>query len=390
MQADQQPVAEKLPSSLLRDYRAVLPLYLRVCAVVVGVVLVVSFIMPASYKATTTIMPPDEKESAGSLSALMQASPINLGSLGGSGKLSLVYLEILQSRTLLEGVVDTLHLTKSPLFSGMDRDEIVGYLSKRIDVETKKTGSVVVDVELSSSWFPFVGSSADEARASSATVANACRSVLDRLNHEKSTSKARSTRAYIERVMEATKLEIRALQDSMQAFQDSNKVIALDDQMAALVNHAVTIGTELATAELELAMVRQDYSPNSPQVVLLEKKVSALREQYDRVQRGGLVDSDGFSIPFSEVPQLTRTYTNLVRDLKIKEQINAYLESQRMEQIIQEAKDVPTVVVLDEAIEPTSRSSPSRVLGVALALIVVTLAFLVGVPVRSNLLRDPG
>ncbi len=380
---------ELQPLQLMQEYRAAFPLYWRTCGVVGLVILLVSVVIPATYTATTTIMPPEEKEAGGGLSSLLQNAPINVGSLGSSNKQSLVFLEMLQSRTLIEGVVDTLGLEKSVLFLGMDRDEIVEKLADDITVESKRTGSLSVEVPIASGWLPLFTSTDDTAQVTSARVANACRMVLDRLNREKSSAKARGTRMYIERVLEQNRKQIDSLQEVKQDFQRQSKVIALDEQMTALVNHAVTIGTELATAELELALVREDYAPSSPQVELLEKKVAALRQQYERVQKGGLVDSDGFSIPFEQVPQLTRTYTNLLRDLKIKEQINAYLETQRMEQIIQEARDLPTVVVLDPAIVPKTRSSPSRLLALALGMLVVTLVFVVGVPVRSGLLRKP-
>lgn len=373
--------------TLVQAYKAAFPLYWRVCLVVLAGTLAFSFIMPTTWTASTTILPPEEKPSSSGLGSLLQGAPVSFGQIGGGNKVSLLYTEILQSRTLLEGVIDTLSLEKSELFAGNSKDEIVKQLSNNIDIENRRTGSVTVTVALRSKWLPFLDNSSSLAKQECANVANACAKVLDKLNRDKSTTQARSTRAYIERVMKQTKSEIDTLQKHKLDFQNQYKVIALDEQMQALVNHAVTIGTELATAELELAMVKQDFANTSPQVQMLNNKVAALREQYDRVQRGGLVDSDGFSIPFADVPELTRTYGNLLRDLKIKEQINAYLETQRMEQIIQEAKDLPTVVVLDPAVIPISRTSPSRGLQLPMAFFAITILFGIGVPFRKSLLR---
>ncbi len=377
------------PLTLLQLYKNVFPLYVRYCIIVVGIILIVSFIVPASFTSTTTILPPDEKENATGLSAMLQATSLSFGALGSTNKLSLVYAEILDSRTLIEGVVDTLQLLQNSLFSGMEREDLVEYLSDRIDVESRKTGSVVVEATIRSGWLPLFTSSDDSAQVLCARVANACRTVLDRINRQRATNKARVTREYIERVLLQTKQEIDSIQSVKQRFQTEHKVLALDEQMMALVNHAVTVGTEMATAELELAIAKQDFAVTSPQVQLLEKKLAALREQYDRVQSGGLVSGDGFSIPFNQVPMLTRRFTNLVRDLKIKEQINAFLETQRMEQIIQEARDIPTVVALDVAVPPKHRSFPPRFLASILAVMVVTLVFLIGTPLRQSLLSAP-
>lgn len=373
------------PMYLLAAYRTYRGAYVKVCVIALVVVIGFSFIMPYTYKSSTTIMPPEQKTGAGGLSSLMQAAPISIG-LGGaeSNRGSLLFAEILRSRTLLLGVADTLKLRDTPFFNDMNDEELVKDLDSRIAVDTRKTGTISVDVQISTGWFPF-GEKTALAAKTAADVANACRVVLDRLNREKTVTQARRSRQYIERVIAANRALIDSLQGVQEKFQKENKIIALDEQMMAIVQNAVMVGTELAKAELELAMVQQDFQPSSQQAVLLQRKVEALRTQYDKVQRGGLVQTDGFSIPLENVPALTRTYTNLLRDLKIKEQLNAYLETQRMQELIQEAKDTPTVVELDAAVVPLKRASPSRVLMAALTLLLVTMGFAAWVPLSAVL-----
>lgn len=368
---------------LLQLYRQALPTYIKVMGGILVAVVAVSFLMPYTYTASTTIMPPDTKQSGGGLSALLQNSPMSIGLEGSaSNKSTMVFKEILASRTLFEGVIDTLSLMKHPLFADIERDDLVEQLRESCTIETRKSGALSIDVDVSTSWLGGLSDQREQAADVAARIANAARAVLDRLNQEKSVSQARQTRAYIERVLLSTKSRIDSLQTTLQAFQSQNKVFSLDDQMKALVDNAVSIGAQLAEAEVELALARQDYAKSSPQVEFLERKIASLREQYDRVQAGGLVTTDGFSIPFREVPTLMRQFGNLVRDLEIQEKMNAYLESQRMEELIQEAKDVPTVVALDTAIPPRKRSSPKRLLMLALAWIIGTFTFAVGVPLR--------
>lgn len=369
---------------LAQAYRKVLPQYLRVTGIILIAVAGLSFLIPQTFTGETSIMPPESNSGGGGLSSLLQSTPISigLGDAAAGNKTSMVFKEILTSRTLLEGVIDTLDLEQHPFFTGIDRADLIDILAASITVDSRKTGTVTIEAEVSTGWFPF-GDKPAIASKTSADIANACRMVLDRINREKAISQARQTRRYIERVLADTKEQIDSLQSSMQKFQTENKVFALDEQMAAIVNNAVTVGTELAKAQLELAMVKQDFQSGSPQVQFMEQKVRSLQEQYDRVQQGGLVTSDGFSIPFAEVPALTRTYTNLVRDLKIKEQINAYLETQRMQELIQEAKDIPTVVELDAAIPPRKRTSPKRSMMLIFAFAIVTIGFAGWVPLRQ-------
>ncbi len=371
----------KPPLYLWSEYKRRLPLYIKVCVIAFVCVLTLTFLMPQTWTATTTLMPP-ESSSGGGLSAFMQGSQLPFGILGTENKTALVFVEILRSRSVLERVVDTLHLTTHPLFALPLREDVVAGLQKNIDVDSRKTGVVIVNVDVSTGWLPF-GDKPALASKASADIANATRTALDAINREKAVSQARKTRMYIERVLVSTRSDIDSLQGKIETFQRANKIIALDDQMAAIVTNAVSIGAELAKAELELAMTEQDFMPSSPQVQLLERKVSSLREQYARVQDGGLVKTDAFSIPLSKAPVLMRTYTNLLRDLKIKEQINAFLEAQRMQELIQEAKDIPTVLALDEARPARSRTSPSRLLMLVLTWCIITVFFGVLIPLQG-------
>jgi uncharacterized protein involved in exopolysaccharide biosynthesis len=72
-------------------------------------------------------------------------------------------------------------------------------------------------------------------------------------------------------------------------------------------------------------------------------------------------------VPFSEVPKLGLELARLTRDLKIQEAIFELLSSQYEQAKIQEAKDTPTIQVLDRAVPPEKRSRPKRAMMVILA-----------------------
>ena len=85
-----------------------------------------------------------------------------------------------------------------------------------------------------------------------------------------------------------------------------------------------------------------------------------MQTQFSAAQNGGVGSDDKLSIPVGVLPEISMGYLNLVRDIKILEQVNAYLESQRMQESIQEERDVPTIQVIDPALTPEHRSSPAR------------------------------
>jgi uncharacterized protein involved in exopolysaccharide biosynthesis len=132
---------------------------------------------------------------------------------------------------------------------------------------------------------------------------------------------------------------------------------------------AGNLGAEVAKAEIEYSLAQQEMQPGNPVLEQLRQKLNALREQYRRAQSGG-IGNDRYSIPLQNLPKLGREYVNLMRDVTILEQVNLYLETQRLQEAIQEARDVPTVQVLDPASPPMQRSAPSRFLMLLLTAVI--------------------
>jgi len=118
----------------------------------------------------------------------------------------------------------------------------------------------------------------------------------------------------------------------------------------------------------------QEYEQSSPTVRIQKEKVANLKNQYNRIQSGGLTSTDEFSIPLQNIPNIIREYTNLLREQKILEQVNIYLETQKYQEAIQAQNDVSIIEQLDyaePAIEPISpRLIPTTILGFVLSIFI--------------------
>ncbi len=372
---------------LIDLYRKHFALLVRYGGAVMVIVLIVSLLMPQKFVSEATIMPPEAGSSASSnLATLLSAAPISLTASGAEAKTALLFMEILRSRTLRENVIDSLHLESSIVFAGQSRDEIVKTLDKATAVEIFKTGKVAIEIQVGTDWFPS-SEEVDSARQMSALIANAFTAELDKMNRATSTLRARRTRAYLERVISQTLHTTSRLQDSLQRFQQDNNVLGLREQLELMAANSSAVGTELAKERMTLALMEQEFQSNSPQVRLQRQKVETLERQFEMVQTGGMVSSDELSIPAGKMPALSREYLNIMRDLKTNEQVLAYLQSQRMQEVVQEERDVPTIVLLDTAKVPSNRSSPSRTLMLLVSAFVVAALFLLLVPMVDGMRR---
>lgn len=350
-------------------------------ALIIGgmlIVLVYSFIMPYEFRSKTSLLPSTTSESSGLSSFLQNMTGGNL--LSGAFKQSTgpaLYADVIKSRSVAEYIIDSLRLTKSTVFSGWTKNEIVELIQEKISTEIDKSGLLTVELSLATGMFPS-NTSKDTVKMLSAKMLN---KAVDGLNHifkNKNISSARKTRIYIERSLAEYRNKLDSLEKRLEIFKDNYKLLAIDAQTEAIIGQAVALGTELTKAEIELSIARQDYAEESHIVKSAREAVELLRSQYDKAQQGGLSANDAYSIPLKDVPRIERLYTSFVRDQKILNQVILYLETQRHQEAIQEERDLPVLVQLDEANIPEKQSSPRRGFMLLLSSIIIILLTTVG------------
>jgi uncharacterized protein involved in exopolysaccharide biosynthesis len=265
-----------------------------------------------------------------------------------------------------EHIVEECELKKNKDFKFENDDVLYDVVRNIIEVESNRSGLMFVNATIATHYFP---SSTDKELAAelSSKIANSAVDGLNNLNREKSNSKAKKKKEFITNVLNENLRKIDSIDAEMEKFQQDNKVVAIDEQTAAILENAVGIGVELSKAEVEFGIAQQEFENNSPILKSYQRKVEDLRKQYEKTQIGGLIPTDKFSIPLENVPKLIRKYTTLMRDQKILTQVIMYLETQKHQETIQEESDIPMFQVLDPAFPPYKKASPSKLIMLVLA-----------------------
>ncbi len=332
-------------------------------------VFILSFIMPQTFGSTSSLMPPEQRSSGG-LSSLLQSAAPGLSLPFGDAKNQSVSADIILSNSLAERIIKQLRLDKHPAYSQIDSQMLIRMVRNSLDVEVKRASGVAyIHCSASTGWLPS-RQEIQETKKLASDITNSAVSCLDVMLREKNVSTARKTREFIERVIAVKATERDSIYNAIEQFQKENKIVGLEEQTKAIVTSAVDIGVQLAKMKVELQLARQLYQPGSEIIKQYEQQFETLSAQYDQTQSGGLTASDKFSIPLDKVPALTKRYLNLQRDLKVSEQVNAYLQTQKLQESIQEARDVPVIQVLDTAPIPFERESPKRVIMTMLAAVL--------------------
>lgn len=314
---------------------------------------IVSLILPKWYRATVAILPPEKTESLADMAVSMGLKSVMLG--GGGFALPMMaspsdlLAVIAQSRSVAGRVVDSLNLIE--VFEAVSRESAIGTVRDRMDVHVKAEGIIEISYI-----------SKDRERA--AEVANLIAAELDQINRLHNTQKARDLKMFIKEELEKNNRNLSKAEDALQEFQKKYKAISLDDQTAASIQTAAELYSQMTLDRITLKVMEKTHAPSHPDVINLKYKISEFEKQLTQIQEGTAQTSDSvgvfLSIPFSDLPELSIRYLQLVRELKKEETLHGVLSSQLEQAKIMEAKDTPTISILDKAVPPQYKFKPKR------------------------------
>ena len=314
-----------------------------------------AFLIPPRYTSVVKLMPPDGQSSSGisMLAALSGKSNALAGMAGdllgvnGSGAL---FMGILQSRTVQQRLVERFDL-KQVYWDRLDEDAQKDLAERTGISEDRKSGIITISVT-------------DRRRDRATALAQAYVDELNRLAAELSTSAAHRERVFLEERLQAVKIDLDHAAVDFSQFSSKNAAIDIKEQARAMVEAAAQLQGELIAAESQQKGLEAIYSSNNPRVLAVKARTVELRKQLDKLGGSAPVQgtsSDGSLYPsIRQLPILGVTYADLYRRTKIQEVVYETLTQQYELAKVQEAKETPSVKVLDAANLPQRRSFPPR------------------------------
>jgi len=317
---------------------------------------VVSFLLPKWYQATTLALPPKEEGfnlgHSGSLEEMISlTSGLQLPIMATPSD---IYARMLSSRTLAERVIKANDLDK--YYDLVLGEDLYAKLQKRSRFRVTPEGLLEI-------------SFTDKSAAMAARIANSFAAELDGLSREIATSRARTAREFIENRLVIVSRELDSARMALKEFQDKYKAIDLDRQTQLAIESAVGLKVDLAKSEIELNVKEKSLSPNHPDLVLLRRRIEEIKKQINALETGGSSNSY-LSLPISEVPLLKIKYAELTSQLLVSESLYKVLSEQYEQARIQEKIDAPTVSILDKAYPPELAIRPQKRIIVAVAFFI--------------------
>ena len=321
---------------------------------------VIAFLIPRRYDSTARLMPPDSQ--SGASMALMAALPgrsgAGLGSLAGdllgirtTGDL---FIGILKSRTMQDRLVDQFHL--KTVYGVSNGDNARTELDKRTSITSDRlSGIITLTVR-------------DQDPTRAAGMAEAYIDGLNSLVAALSISSARRERIFLQSRLKEVNQNLEAAEKNFSQFASKNSAIDIPEEGKAMVSAAATLEGQLIAAQSELEGLKEIYTDHNVRVRSVEARVGELRQQLKKM--GGQVgsqdsgnESDQPVFPsIRALPLLGVTYADLYRQAKVQEAVFEALTQEYELAKVEEAKEIPSVKVLDVPNIPERKSFPPRLL----------------------------
>lgn len=335
----------------------------------------VAFLIPKRFDSTTRLMPPDSNSGSGmALLAALSGKVGGLGALAGdvlgvksSGDL---FVGVLKSRTVQDNVIQRFDLRK--VYGTRRWEDARRELASNASIsEDRKSGIISIAV-----------TDGDPHRA--AGMAEQYLAALNKVVSEVSTSAARRERIFLEDRLQQVRRDLEGADKEFSEYASKTGAIDIKEQGKAMLTAAATLQGELITAESQLEGLRQIYTDNNVRVRSLKARVGELQTQLEKV--GGKQDvvndvisqkNDSLYPSIRKLPLLGVTYADLYRRTKVQEAVFETLTQQYELAKVAEAREIPSVKVLDPANIPERRSFPPRLLimflGTAFALLLAAV-----------------
>jgi uncharacterized protein involved in exopolysaccharide biosynthesis len=344
----------------------------------------VAFLIPKSYVSTTQLMPPDSQSSSASSMAMMAAMAAKIGGSSGSmgGGLGSVAGDLLGLKTsgaLFIGVLRS-QTAQDRLIQQFDLKKVYGKrlmagtrakLDENTSIsEDRKSGILSISVT-------------DHSPQRAAALANAYVDGLNFLISDLSTSSAHRERVFLETRLKVIKQGLDEASTQLAQYSSKNSTLDLQQEGKAMLDVAANLEGQMVAAQSQLEGLRQIYTDNNPRVQSLKARVAEIQKEMGKLSGGNdkvvgsvndLPDSLGDMPSIRNLPLLGVKYEDYYRNAKIQEIVYELLTQQYELAKVQEAKETPSIKVLDPAMVPEDKSFPPRVpimlLGTSFAFVV--------------------
>lgn len=317
---------------------------------------VVAFLLPTRYTSTAELMPPDESSGGGTamIAALSGRLGRGLASIEenalGVKTSGALFIGILNSDAVRDDLIQKFQLQQQYRKRYIEdaRTELARHTSISEDT---KSGLIRIEV-------------ADRDPKRAAAMAQEYVNQLNWVVTHLSTSSAHRERVFLDERLRQVASQLDGAEKQFGEFASQKGVTDISAQGKAMVTAAASLQGQLIAARSELEAYRQIYTDQNVRVRSLRARVDELQSSLQKLAGNGANEKSSAQQLYPslrELPLVGVTYADLLRRTKVEEAVFETLTKEDELAKVQEAKDTPSVRVLDRPQAPNKKSWPPRV-----------------------------
>lgn len=333
--------------------------------------IIIAFVVPVRYTSVVRLMPPDQAQQgvASMLAALGKTGGGGGGDIGSIGGELLglktsadMFVGVLRSRTVEDDLINKFDLRK--VYWRRHYAATRKELDDRTDVVAdRKSGIITLKVS---------DRSPERAAAMGLEYVDALNRMVITLN----TGSAHKERVFLEERLGQVQQELEAAEKDFSQYASQNTTIDVKEQGKAMIGAAADLEGNLIAAETQLEGLRQIYAPGNVRVRSVQARIEEYRRQLQKLggeSAGSVGGETSHSSDSTEqghdayptirqLPILGVRWSDLYRRTRVEEAVFETLTKQYELAKVEEARETPSVKVLDQADVPEERSYPPRIL----------------------------
>lgn len=350
---------------VMRQKKRILLHFLGITAVAV----LISYLIPKNYKATTLFLPPFNDVPR--MSTLSLSMSLNLA---GDAPFTPQQIEsLLDSRKILEAAVvkfDLMHVYKTEKLPNR-METALKKLRKNIKVsvstESGLTQNSVVDYSLSV---------IDKDKQRAADMANFLVATLNSSMNELSKNIYSYSVDFIKGRLDSVESQKAINQKLLAQFQKANKVYSpeMKEQVLASVATYAELKKQKIMSEIERNLLMFDREKNNRDVQFSNRKISEIDSKMKQIENGRnpeVLPGLNYSV------DIAYEYLNLVQESEVLLKLEFLLRQQYEEARIKNAKRVPGVRIIDPAVPPEWKNFPKKSIIVGVMVVVYMTGLLI-------------
>lgn len=327
----------------------------------------VAFLLPKWYAATTNLVPSSSSNESAGIGGTAITSALREFGLtkmtGSSSGEQYSYIVILQSRTVIDSIIEKFQLDKVYDIPKNEMVDLRKEFMSNLEVAYEKEGNYTITV-----W------DTDPKRA--ADIANSMVEIANNhfINLYRQDNKL--SKEYFELRINSIDSNLTEIGKQLNKFTQKTLVFSPEDQARAIATSLAEIKSEQVKYDIIHQFYKNTYGENDPMAIAfknlsdeLSQKLKALKTKPGYAGNFALNEASAVAVEYF------RLYTEFETYSKVKAFLVSMLEKIRSDEV----KNIQSLLVVDKAIPPDKKDKPKRVFiilgsflgGVVLSLIIV-------------------